>query len=144
MHGEALGLSVWCQDEAGPYQTVPQPGPSWQPIDEPLRQPSEYLRNGTAKLLTLFHPADGTVRVKGVPVCPNAVLHPWLQQQLSQILATLPAAADDLDVHVTRQMWSYWQDGLSLRFTLPDDLPPLRMLLIWDNLDGNHMIRGIS
>lgn len=132
-----MGLSVWCQDEAGPYQTVPQPGPSWQPAGEPRRQPSEYIRNGTAKLLTLFHPADGTVRVKGVPVCPNAVLHPWLQEQLGQILATLPPVSDVLDAHTTRQMWSRWQEGLSLRFTLPDDLPHLRMLLIWDNLAGH-------
>ena len=25
-------------------------------------QPHEYIRNGTAKVLTLFHPADGRVR----------------------------------------------------------------------------------
>lgn len=135
--GEATGLSVWCQDEAGPYQTVPQPGSSWQPAGQPVQQPSEYVRNGTAKLLTLFHPADGSVRVKGVPVCPNAVLHPWLREQLSQILATLPPASQSLDADATRQMWTDWQEGLSLPFTLPDELPPLRMLLVWDNLAGH-------
>lgn len=113
---------------------MPQPGPSWQPKGEPARQPSEYVRNGTTKLLTLFHPADGTVHVKGVPICPNAVLHPWLKEQLGQILATLPPAPA---VDVTRQMWSRWQEGLSLRFTLPEHLPPLRMLLVWDNLAGH-------
>ena len=135
--GEAMGLSVWCQDEAGPYQTLPQPGPSWQPEGAPLRQPSEYIRDGTAKLLTLFHPATGTVHVKGVPVCPNAVLHPWLKEQLGQILADLPPARHALDADGTRQMWSRWQEGLSIRFTLPDQLPPLRMLLVWDNLAGH-------
>jgi len=30
--GEARGLAVWTQDEAGPFQTVPYPGGSWQPI----------------------------------------------------------------------------------------------------------------
>ena len=57
--GEALGLQVWCQDEAGPYQAVPQPVPAWQPEGHPRRQPHEYVRGGTAKLLTLFRPATG-------------------------------------------------------------------------------------
>jgi hypothetical protein len=38
--------------------------------------PHEYIRGGTAKLLTLFRPATGEVRAKGVPRAPNAVLHP--------------------------------------------------------------------
>ena len=54
--GESLGLQVWCEDEAGPYQTVPQPGQSWQPEGRPARQDHAYIRNGTAKLLTLFRP----------------------------------------------------------------------------------------
>ena len=29
--GEAMGLEVWCTDQAGPFQTVPHPGPSWPP-----------------------------------------------------------------------------------------------------------------
>lgn len=135
--GEALGLAVWCQDEAGPYQTVPQPGPSWQPESEPRRQPSEYIRDGTAKLLTLFQPATGMVHVKGVSVCPNAVLHPWLKEQLTQILTDLPLATPALDAAATHQTWSRWQEGLSIRFTLPVQLPPLRMLLVWDNLAGH-------
>lgn len=28
--GEQLGLAVWNEDEAGPYQTIPYPGSSWQ------------------------------------------------------------------------------------------------------------------
>ena len=63
---EPAGIPVWCQDEAGPYQTVPYPGASWQPEGNPLRQPHEYVRAGTAKLLTLFRPATGEVRGKGV------------------------------------------------------------------------------
>ena len=50
---EAMGIPLWCQDEAGPYQAIPQPGQSWQPEGKPRRQPHEYLRGGTAKLLTL-------------------------------------------------------------------------------------------
>ena len=87
---EAAGIALWCQDEAGPYQTKPYPGESWQPAGMPARQPHEYVRDGTAKLLTLFRPATGAVRAKGVTNAPNAVLHPWLQDELSAILATLP------------------------------------------------------
>src|SRR5438309_10101769 len=57
---------------------------------EPAKQPHEYAKNGTAKLLTLFHPATGKVHVKGVTTCPNTILHRWLQQELTQILAMLP------------------------------------------------------
>ncbi len=73
--GEASGLSVWCEDAAGPFQTVPYAGERWQTEGEPERQPHEYLRNGTAKCLPLFHPASGQVRVKGVTHCPNTILH---------------------------------------------------------------------
>ena len=73
--GEAMGLPVWCTDQAGPSQTVPHPGPSRRPEGQPARQPHEYLRDGTAKVLTLFHPADGRARVEGVTTCPNTVLH---------------------------------------------------------------------
>jgi hypothetical protein len=62
---------VWTEDEAGPYQTVPYPGASWQPTGEPKRRPHEYVRQGTAKLLTLFHPATGEVRVRGVRQATN-------------------------------------------------------------------------
>ena len=84
---EACGLPLWNQDEAGPYATRPQPGASWQLEGHPHLQPHEYLRDGGAKLMTLFRPATGEVRAKGVMKVPNAVLHPWLQEQLLSILA---------------------------------------------------------
>jgi hypothetical protein len=135
--GERLGLAVWTEDEAGPYQTLPYPGASWQPIGQPARQPHEYIRNGTAKLLTLFHPASGRVRVKGVISSANVVLHPWLKAELSAILQSLPAAPP-IDAQTNRQFWEVWQAGLSLPITLPQELPALRMLLIWDNLRGHY------
>jgi len=88
---EACGLPLWCQDEAGPYATRPQPGESWQPDAHPRLQPHEYLRDGGAKLMTLFRPATGEVRAKGVISVTNAVLHPWLKEQL---LAALEAEAN--------------------------------------------------
>jgi hypothetical protein len=129
-------VAVWCQDEAGPYQAIPQPGPSWQPVGQPTRRPHEYIRGGTAKLLTLFRPATGEVRAEPVATAPNAVLHPWLKAELVEVLAALPAA-DAAAPEATRACWEAWQAGLGERFTLPADLPPLRALLIWDNLTGH-------
>jgi hypothetical protein len=135
--GEKMGLAVWNEDEAGPYQTVPYAGESWQPENHPVLQPHEYIRNGTAKLLTLFHPASGEIRVKGVTSSTNAILHPWLKEQLAEILKTLPEK-QLLDEETNRRMWIAWQTGLSQRITLAEQLPPLRMLLIWDNLRGHY------
>lgn len=135
--GEKLELAVWVQDEAGPYQTVPYPGESWQPEGHPAHQPHEYIRNGTAKMLTLFHPATGQLRVKGVTHSTNAVLHPWVKEQVLEILKRLPEKPQ-LDEATNRQLWTVWQKGLSRRISLSGKLPPLRMLLIWDNLAGHH------
>lgn len=132
-----MGLAVWGQDEAGPFQTVPYPGPSWEPEEHPARQPQQYMRLGTAKLLTLFHPATGLVRVKGVTRSTHAVLHPWLKEELTAILATLPPPVV-VPPASNRGRWERWQEGLKVRITLSAELPPLRMLLIWDNLVGHH------
>lgn len=77
--GERLGLSVWCMDEAGPYQAVPQSGHHWAPLGIPERYPHEYIRGGTAKM----------------------------------------------------------QQGLKVKFTIRACPPPLRALLVMDNLTGH-------
>src|SRR3954465_10676575 len=135
--GAQLGLSVWCEDEAGPFQAVPHPGPSWQPREHPAQQPHEYIRGGTSKILTLFHPATGQVRLQPAARCTNAVLPPWLREHLSAILAELPPPAPSQDPAATPAAWAVWQAGLTRPFTLPHDLPPLRLLLVWDNLTGH-------
>ncbi len=135
--GEQLGLAVWGEDEAGPYTTAPSPGNRWQPEGQPARQPHEYLRNGTAKLLTLFHPADGQVRVRGVTSSSNAVLHGWLKEELPAILAALPKPEVSLSPQQNRALWEVWQEGLSMRPSLLEELPPLQMLLVLDNLAGH-------
>ena len=134
--GEAMGLAVWCTDQAGPYQTIPYAGHSWRPGCDPVRQPHEYLRDGTAKALTLFRPADGRVRLQGVRSCPNAVLHPWLRRELAEILAAMPAPPAE-PAAGWPAVWERWQAGLSIKPTLLSEPPPLRMLLVLDNLAGH-------
>ena len=87
--------------------------------------------------MTLLHPASGKVRVKGVLSCTNAVLHPWLKEELTAILKTLPEPAILLSPEENRAVWESWRQGLKTRVSLLADLPPLRLLLIWDNLAGH-------
>lgn len=146
---EACGIPLWNQDEAGPYATRPQPGASWQPEGHPKLQPHEYLRNGGAKLMTLFHPATGEVRAKGVRSVTNAVLHPWLQEQLLSILASeqearnqeghQPAPLEQTEVAAECHQWETW-----LGWRLSDRYPPLRMILVWDNLAGHRSDQMVS
>jgi hypothetical protein len=128
---------VWGQDEAGPYQTAPYLGNRWQPQGQSAQQPHEYVREGTAKLLTLFHPASGQVRVKGVTSTTNKVLHGWLKEELTAIVAALPEPTVRLSPQENRVVWEAWQAGFSVRPTLSADLPPLKMLLVLDNLAGH-------
>lgn len=130
---EAYGIPVWCQDEAGPYQAIPHPGAGWFAQGNPGRQPHEYLRGGTAKLLTLFRPATGEVRATGVTQAPNIVLHPWLQAELTAILRTLPDPSPPVvAAPFIPDWWERRQHGAG-----GDHDPPLRLILIWDNLAGH-------
>jgi hypothetical protein len=130
-------MAVWCEDEAGPYQTVPYPGASWQPSGHPGRRPHEYFQEGTAKMLTLLHPKTGTVRVKGVTNTRNETLHGWLKTQLTEILATLPEPTVRLEADSNRAVGESWRAGLTVKPTLSAELPPLRLLLVMDNLAGH-------
>jgi hypothetical protein len=112
---------------------VPDPGESWQPVGEPVRQAHDYVRNGTAKLLTLFRPKTGDVRAKGGRNAPNAVLPPWLQDQLTRILATLPALSLPETERPVMARWETW-----LGHAPREALPPLRVILVWDNLAGHR------
>jgi transposase len=131
--GERLGLQVWCEDEAGPYQTIPQAGPSFQPEGQPIRQDHQYIRGNPAKLLTLFRPATGELRAEPVEHTTNAILHPWLKAHLLAILEQSPAAPEPVPQGRRWQDWDIYPAAEQLdRF-----LPPVRMLLIWDNLAGH-------
>jgi hypothetical protein len=62
----------------------------------------------------------------------NAVLHPWLQAELTQVLAALPPPPTAEDERPPLARWSTW-----LGHEPRDPLPPLRLLLIRDNLAGH-------
>lgn len=142
--GEALGLPVWTEDEAGPYRTQPYQGTSWQPEGQPARQSHEYKPNGTAKMFTLFRPKTGELRVKGTQSSANAVLHPWLKTELADILAQLPELDQELSPEENRTLWESWQKGLTHKVPLPAKLPPLRCLLVWDNLKGHKSVAMVE
>jgi transposase len=137
---EAQGIAVYTTDQAGPYQTKPYGGCSWSTQEKPQRQAHEYQPNGTAKVMTLFHPASGKVSVKGVRSCTNEVLHPWLKQELATVLAQLPEVpANVSELHD----WEFWYRDLSVSPSRPKELPPLRLLLILDNLTGHKSVEFV-
>jgi transposase len=110
-------------------------------MGKPALQPHEYIRGGTAKLLLLLRPATGQVRAQPVERAPNEVLHPWLKGELEQILASLPALPEPAgmpsEALPAGQWWSDW--GWSdQQIGHWRHLPPIRMILIWDNLAGHH------
>jgi transposase len=95
------------------------------------------MRHGTAKLLTLFRPATGELRTKGVTSCTNAVLHGWLKQELSDILAQLPKPATPLSAAASKALWATWTAGLTRYPTIPAEPAEPRLLLVLDNLAGH-------
>ena len=132
---ESVGLPVWTEDEAGPYQAIPQPGYSWQMAGHPETQPHEYVRGGTAKFLTLFHPASGQVRGKPVTQTTNAVLHPWLKDELSSVLETIPESEEG----TIERSWDYWgYPSERLEELTGNPAEKVRMLLVLDNLKGHY------
>jgi hypothetical protein len=130
-------LELWNEDEAGPYQAIPQAGEDWHPVGRPSLLPHEYLRGGTAKLLTLFRPATGQVRAKGVLSAPNAVLHPWLKEQFQQALEQIEKRhpAETLPPEAERPLYAQWETWLGHPLRRP--WPPLRIIVVWDNLAGH-------
>ena len=99
---------------------MPHPGSGWRPRGHPATQPHEYVRGGTCKVLTLFHPATGQVHLQPVSRCTNPVLHGWLKRRLAAIVAALPARGEPADAAAARAEWELWQAGLAERFTLPE------------------------
>ena len=88
-------------------------------------------------MLTLFRPANGQLRTKGVTSCTNAVLHGWLKQELSDILSALPDPVTAPTLEAIQATWATWTAGLTGYPTLPTEPVAARMLLVLDNLAGH-------
>jgi hypothetical protein len=82
----------------------------------------------------LFRPATGQVRAKGVRRATNAVLHPWLKAELERALATLPVVTVP---ETERPLLAQWATWLGPYRYGPLPMPPLRLILVWDNLAGH-------
>ncbi len=113
-------------------------GPAFQPEGHPALQPHEYERGGTAKLLTLFRPVTGEIRAKGVVSVTNEVLHPWLKEQLGAVLAEIEQEhpAETLPLEAERPRYAQWETWLGHPPRTPK--PPLRIVLVLDNLAGHR------
>ncbi len=85
-------------------------------------------------MLTLLHPKTGQVRVRGVTNTRNETLHGWLKTELAAILDTLPEPTTRLNADSNRALWESWRSGLTVKPTLLNELPSLRLLLEMDNL----------
>lgn len=141
--GELVGLPVYCEDEAGPYQAIQQPGSSWEKVGSPAREPHEYIRGGTTKMLTLFRPSSGELRTLPVKRTTNSVLHPWLMGELEDILASLPKSRVDSDsLWLNWEMWR-WPDERIKAYT-SNPAPRVRMLVVLDNLTGHYSRSFVS
>jgi hypothetical protein len=102
-------------------------------VGQPAHRPHDYVRGGPAKLLPLFRPATGEVRAQPVTQATNAILHPWLQQEVEAILATLPPA---VPAAPERQAAGWdWRERALWEL---EEWPPVRLLLLWDNLTGRQ------
>lgn len=65
----------------------------------------------------------------------NAILHPWLQQELSAILVTLPELSAE-DASAWGRHWVDW--GFPASAFADGKGPLVRLILIWDNLAGHY------
>ena len=83
-------------------------------------------------MLTLFRPATGALRAKAVTSGTNAVLHPWLMTELEQVLAGLPVVETAEADRPALAQWQTWLGHPPIT-----SLPPLRAILVWDNLAGH-------
>ena len=103
-------------------------------MGRPAQQPHEYRRDGTTKLLTLFRPATGAVRATPAVQTTNAVRHPWRKRERGAILAHGPPVSPEA---AADRRWATW-DWPAARHLLDAHLPPIRVIVVLDNLQGHH------
>lgn len=112
-------------------------------MGKPATQPHEYFRGGTAKMLTLFRPSSGELRLEPVARTTNNVLHPWLMGELECILAGLPGKRADIDAHWLDWATWRWPDERIREYT-SNPTPEVRLLLVLDNLTGHYSRSFVS
>jgi hypothetical protein len=99
---------------------------------------TRYERGGTAHMFTLFRPAPGERRATGVRSAPSAVVHPWLIEHLSEILAEIekkhPQAC--LPREEDRPVCARWETWPGHPRQCPG--PSLRIVLVLDTLAGHR------
>ena len=118
------------QDPIRPFPRLGRPGKRKDSQFDRTTNTSEGI---PPKLLTLFRPATGELRAEPVERTTNAILHPWLKAQLLAILEQCPPAPEVVPEGRRWQDWDIYPAAEQLdRF-----FPPVRMLLIWDNLAGH-------
>ncbi len=105
-------------------------------VGQPTARPHAYIRGGTGQAKDAVPARHG--RVRASPRRRPQRRAPSLAQGGSWWRSWRPCRADAAAAEATRACWEAWQAGLRERFTLPADLPPLRALLIWDNLTATR------
>ncbi len=105
--------------------------------EKPKKYDHEYVRNGTAKCMTLFRPHTGQVIVQGALRVTNAVLHPWLKENLQSQLQSITVDPYEKDPGLHRKVWELFHGvwfGFKDNF---ESFPKFKMILIFDNLAGH-------
>jgi transposase len=63
----------------------------------------------------------------------NAVLHPWLKEELGAILSAFPP----MEKERPEWCWHEWGYSAEALARLEEAAPPIRLVLVWDNLAGH-------
>jgi transposase len=96
-------------------------------------------------MLTLFRPATGEVCAQPVERSTNAVLHPWLKREVDALLAKLPPVADAFGPGRRWAEWGWSEEEVSgFDFRPQEERPPVRMVLVWDNLTGHKSVAMVQ
>ena len=70
---EVAGIMQLCEDEAGPYQVIQEPGADWHLQGKRTAQPHEYERGGDRQVVVALSPDDwrdaGQRRTLGAQCC---------------------------------------------------------------------------
>ena len=135
--GESSGIAVWTEDEG---RTIPDAAISRSELAANRRTEAKAPRTCTPGNGQALEPVPSGHRrgtgargeashKRGAPSLAQGRVH--------RDPRNLASAEGGASAEHNRAEWKSWQEGLSVKITLPEELPPLRMLLVWDNLIGH-------